>query len=383
MTDTAAAAPPSPFSDLLRELYHGRSWVGRAGRLPRRPAHRLRRVDDRPRREHDDQPGVADGAGRRPGAGHGRAERRPTGLVAGRALPRLHVQARREGEGGDPPRDAGRRPGRGAHAGLDARGLHRADVVARRQADRLHQPHPRQALRRQGRELAAAPQDRDVLHAAQRRRLDRRPADPRLRRQRRRHRHAAQPDPRAARSRRRLLVARLERRSSPVPGGTRAGTSTSPPTSTSCRSTARSGPSPTRPATTRTRPCRPTASRVALLGMDDPQVDPQNAAVGSHRHRRRGDHVDLHGARSQLAALLAAPGSRCGPTTTRCSPSSRIAARPICTSWQPTAHGRRRRSPRARSPCKASTPPAAWWRWPRRPCSALPSCSRSTARSRR
>ena len=74
-------------------------------------------------------------------------------------------RARREGEGGHAARDADRRPWRGAHAGHDARGLRRRDVVTRRQVVRLHLPHPRRALRGQGRELAAAAKDRDVLHA--------------------------------------------------------------------------------------------------------------------------------------------------------------------------------------------------------------------------
>ena len=382
MTDTVAAAATSPFADLLRELYHGRSWVAGPAVSPdgQRIAFVVATID------LDENTTTSrvwlTGAGRRAGAGHGRAQRRPTGLVAGRALPRLHVQARREGEGGDAARDAGRRPRRGAHAGLDARGLHPADVVARRQADRLHQPHPRQALRRQGRELAAAAQDRDVLHAAQRRGLDRRPAG----------RTCTSSTPTAPARRATSPPARTTtaaspgsptpRRSSPAPAATTAGTSTSPPTSTSCRSTARSGPSPTRPATTRTRPCPPTAHVSPCSGW--------TTRRSTRRTRRSGSSAST-AARSRgsprrsiaTGSPTRLPASRCGPTTTRCSPPSRIAARPTSTSWRPTGRGRRRRSPRARSPCKASTPPAARWRWPRRRCSAPPSCSRSTARSRR
>ena len=102
-----------------------------------------------------------------------------------------------------------------------------------------------------------------------------------------------------------------------------------------------------------------------------------------HRHRRRRDHVDLLGARPQLAALPESPVSRSGPTTTRCSPPSRIAARPISTSWWPTGRGHLKRSPRGPLGCKASTRPAERWRSLRRRCNAQPSCSPSTARSPR
>ena len=221
-----------------------------------------------------------DGPGRRSGAGHGRAQRRPAGLVARRAVPRLHVQAWREGQGGDAARHAGRRTRRGAHARVDARGLRPTDVVAGRQADRLHQPHPRQALRRQGRELAAAAQDRDVLHPAQRRGLDRRPADARLRRQRRWHRHAAQPHARAAPARRRLVAPRLQRdrhqRAAPRRLGPRLRRR---PLRRPAR---RRGPRAhhARPATTPIRRCRPTAAASRCSGIDDPRLEPQNAAVG-------------------------------------------------------------------------------------------------------
>ena len=43
-----------------------------------------------------------------------------------------------------------------------------------RAVDRVHQPHPRRALRRRGRELAGAAQDRAVLQQARQRGLDRR-----------------------------------------------------------------------------------------------------------------------------------------------------------------------------------------------------------------
>ena len=136
--------------------------------------------------------------------------------------------------------------------------------------------------------------------------------------------------------------------SSPAPGGTKAGTSTSPPISTSSRSTARSGPSPTRPATTRTRPCRPTAHASPCSGW--------TTRRSIRRTRRSGSSASTAG-RSRgsprrstaTGGRTRSPGGRCGPTTTRCSPPSRIAARPICTSWRPTARGRRTRSPRGRS----------------------------------
>ena len=103
-------------------------------------------------------------------------ERRAAGVVARRTLPRVHVEAGREGEGGDAARDADHRAGRGAHRGDAAGGIHRTEVVARRQAHRVHQPHPRSPLRGQGRELAGTAQDRDVLHPAQRRGVHLRPA---------------------------------------------------------------------------------------------------------------------------------------------------------------------------------------------------------------
>ena len=47
-------------------------------------------------------------------------------------------------------------------------GIDSSRLVARRRHDRLHQPHPRRALRGQGRELAGAAQDRALLLPAER-----------------------------------------------------------------------------------------------------------------------------------------------------------------------------------------------------------------------
>ncbi len=92
-------------------------------------------------------------------------------------------------------RDAGRRPRRAAHALHDGRRHRRSRLVARRAAPRLHEPHPRRSVRRQGRHVAVTPQDRTVPVPAERPELDLRPSPARLRRRCRRHRHPAQPDP--------------------------------------------------------------------------------------------------------------------------------------------------------------------------------------------
>ena len=84
-------------------------------------------------------------------------------------------------------------------------------------------------------------------------------ARPHVRRPRRRHRRAAQPHAGQTPARRRVVARRLVRRGHVRRSVTRAGTSTSPSTCTSCRSRARSGPSPARPEPTGCPRCRPTA----------------------------------------------------------------------------------------------------------------------------
>ena len=160
-------------------------------------------------------------------------------------------------------------------------------VVARRQAPGVHQPHPRRPLRGQGRELAAAAQDRDLLHPAQRRGLDRRPAGARLRGAGRRHGHAAQPDARPVPARRRVVAGRLVRRRHVGAAPRRLGPRPRRPTSTSSRSTARSAPSRRRPGIYG-RPvgvARRHARRLHRLRR--PGVVPAERQRRRHRRRRR------------------------------------------------------------------------------------------------
>ena len=381
----APAASPARRRSPSRLLDGRSSGAGSAGGVARRPAHRLRRGDDRPRREHDDAAACGWPARRRPGAAHRRPARRPAGVVARRALPRLHVAARREGQGDARCtccRSAG--PGEVRTVGDDAR-RHRRPARGRPTASGSRSP--------------AAP------------------ATP-----------ATTPRTRAGSRRAR------SRRSSP--GSTaRAGSSTGPRTCTSCAADgtgaaaqphARPVParrrrrgSPTRPASSRrrrrhdgwdldlaerplrrparrrdprpheadrdlrpTRRCRPTARRVAFLGADDPTTTrrtPRSASIavdgGPHR-------VGLDGPRPHVRADRRRRGRRSGSTTTRCSPPPRIAARPTSTgsaadgsaapeplTTGPLSRAVVRRRRRARSP------------WPRPPSSTRPSSSRSTARS--
>ena len=173
--------------------------------------------------------------------------------------------------------------------------------------------------------------------------------------------------------------------SSPARRATTAGTSTSPSTSTSCRSTARSAPSPSRPAHYAHPSVSPDGTTRRLPRHRRPERRPAERHGRRHRHRRRGDHRGSPTALDRtFAARPAAPARRSGPTTTRCSPPSRIAARPTSTSWPPTGRGAARRSPRGRSRVHGFDAAGgtvamaqATVRAPRR------ARSRSTARSRR
>ena len=101
---------------MLTELYDGRTAVSSPAVAPdgRRIAFVVSTIDLEG--EHDTHPRVA-GRPRRSRPAHRRARRRPAGVVARRALPGLHVAARREGQGDHAARDADRRTGRGAHGG--------------------------------------------------------------------------------------------------------------------------------------------------------------------------------------------------------------------------------------------------------------------------
>ena len=72
-------------------------------------------------------------------------------------------------------RAAGRRARRDPHDRDDERRRRRGVLEPRRSLDRLHQPHPRRALRRRGRQLAGTAQGRAVLQQARQRGLDLRP----------------------------------------------------------------------------------------------------------------------------------------------------------------------------------------------------------------
>ena len=168
--------------------------------------------------------------------------------------------------------------------------------------------------------------------------------------------------------------------SSPARRATRAGTSTSPSTSTSCRSTARSVPS--RAQTGQYCTAVGVARRHARGAARHRRPDARTAELvrRDHRHRRRRDHVDLLGDRPQLAALRQRPSA--GLDRRQHAARHRRGPRRDA----PLRVGRRRvagaagahQGPARR--CRASTPPAGRWRWPRPPCNAPPSWSRSTAR---
>ena len=76
MTEAAADTAPSPFADLLRDLYHDRSWVAAAAVSPDGTRIAFVVATIRPRRTRR-RAGVAHRARRRSGARHGRTQRRP------------------------------------------------------------------------------------------------------------------------------------------------------------------------------------------------------------------------------------------------------------------------------------------------------------------
>ena len=127
----------------------------------------------------------------------------------------------------------------------------------------------------------------------------------------------------------------------------------------------------------------PDGTRVALLGIDDPMLEPQNASVGIIAI----DGGAITWISSAIDRHWQPYGSARQPIWT--DDNTLIAVvedRGETHLYELAADGSRdlrRRSPRARSPCKASMPPVGRWRWPRQPCNVPPSCSRSTARSRR
>ena len=92
---------------------------------------------------------------------------------------------------------------------------------------------PRCPVRGEGRVVAGAAQGRAVLQPAERRGLDLRSAEPRVRRRRRRHRDAARSHARRVPARRHQLAARLDRCRHRPASATTPGTATWPTTSTS------------------------------------------------------------------------------------------------------------------------------------------------------
>ena len=147
---------------MLTELYDGRTAVSSPAVSPRRTPHRLRRVDDRPRRR----------------TRHGRACGWPAPAIPPRSPPARTTVSRsgrptaassrsRRGAArrkGDRRCTCCRSPGRARCARW--RRCPRASPTCEWSPDGkrigVQQPHPRRALRRQGRELAAAAQDRDA-----------------------------------------------------------------------------------------------------------------------------------------------------------------------------------------------------------------------------
>ena len=132
-------------------------------------------------------------------------------MVARRHAAGVHVGAQRE-EGLDhAPRAAHLGPRRAAHDRHPAGRVQRRALVAGRRVARVHQPHPRRALRRQGRVVAGAAQDRALRQPTQRRELGVRPPAARVRGARRRRRATDQPDARPVPARRGELAGRFVR----------------------------------------------------------------------------------------------------------------------------------------------------------------------------
>ena len=330
-THRRAPSPPRRDRDRVARRPVGRR---RPRRLARRAIDRLRRGDDRPRRQPHRVARVARRPRRRPGADHRRAARRRADVVARRPLPRVHVRPRREGPRRDAPRAADRRPRRGAHGRHDARRRRRPRVVARRRrgwrspaAPATPATTPRTSAGQPPRKIETFFTRLDNVG------LDRRPPLARLRRAPptapappRNLTPGAVPAPRrgVARPTRSGVV---DRRAAPR----RRGTSTSPRTSTSSRSTAT-----IRALTKQTgsygRPSvSPDGTTVAFLGFDDrrttrrtPQSASSRSTGGAHRWISDGPRPHVRHDRRRRVR-------RSGSTTTPCSPPPRTAARPTCT----------------------------------------------------
>ncbi len=254
-------SPASPHTDVATRLLDGRVGGRRAGRVARRPAHRLRRGDDRPRREHDDDAGCG-----WPVPTATRRRSRPDRTTARRSWSpdgRWLAFGSRRGEKeqrGDAARAAGRRARRGAHGRRDARRHRRRGLVARRRAGWRSPAAP------------ATPATRPRTSAGSRRARSRRSSPASTTRAGSstgpQHVYVVAADGTGAP--RNLTpgpfqhdgVAWLADSSGVVTRrGTprRLGPRPVPRTSTSSRSTARSAPSPSRPGATATRRSRPTA----------------------------------------------------------------------------------------------------------------------------
>ena len=121
-------------------------------------------------------------------------------------------------------------------------------------------------------------------------------------------------------------------------------------TSTSSRSTARSGRSRSRPGTYGHPSVSPDGTTRRLPRRRRPDHRPAERQRRRDRRRRRRAPLDLDGARPHVQPDRRASGRRCGSTTTRCWPPPRTAA--TRTSTELAADGRRRRS---RSPTGRST----------------------------
>ena len=277
-----AATRPSRRS--LTELLDGRTAVGSPRSSPDggRIAFVVATIDLEENTTTD--PRVAGRPDGDPAPAHRRSRRRPAGVVAGRALARVHVASRREGQGDDAARHADRRPGRGAHGGDDARrpsptcaGHPTASGWRSPAAPATPATTPRtRAGSRRARSRRSSPGSTawagsstgpstctSCPPTAPARRATSRPAASST--------TACRGWPtRPAWSRRRRA--------------TTAGTATSPRTSTSCPLDGDDpGAHQADRHLRRTRRCPPTAPRVAFLGVDDPTTDPQNAKVGVDR----------------------------------------------------------------------------------------------------
>ena len=339
-----------------------------ARRLARRPAHRLRRRRrSTSTRTRTTTPGLAGRARRRPGAAHRRAPRRPArcgrptaaSWRSRRAVARRRTRRRSTCCRSTAPARCAPSP-RCPTASPTSRG--RPTAVAG-----VHQPHPRRPLRGQGRALAAAAQDRDVLHPPRQRGLDRSTA----------RSTSTSCAPTAPAPSRNLtpgpfqhdgvvvagrLVRRRHRGAAPRRLGPR------PRRGPLRRAARRRDPRP-HEADRRVRHAVGLARRLDASpssASTTRSIVPAERQGRRDRRRRRRPPLDLRRRSTARSRRPPACGRRCGSTTTRCWPPPRTAATPTCTGSPSTDRRRRSRSrngPLTRA--RRSTPPAGASPWPR------------------